>query len=91
MPDDKDAGQDAYQKNMKVVAVTILVMGVSLAIVIVMYLVFGHIGPTFSTGVMSNQQNELRAQYGLAPCKPIPANLKEVPPSLRNETNLCST
>lgn len=76
---------------MKVVAVTILVMGVSIAIIIAMYLVFGHIGPTFSTGVMNTQQDELRAQYGLPPCKPVPKSLAEVPPSLRNETNLCGS
>ena len=51
MHDDKNEGQDAYEKTMKTVAVTILVMGVSIAIVIVMYLQFGHIGSSFSTGV----------------------------------------
>lgn len=74
---------------MKVVAVTILVMGVSIAIIILMYDAFGHIGPSFSTGVMSSQQNRLRTLYDLPQCKPVPANLKEVPPSLRNETGLC--
>ncbi|HEU4984191.1 MAG TPA: hypothetical protein VFT58_01010 [Nitrososphaera sp.] len=91
MHDDKNEGQDAYEKTMKTVAVTILVMGVSIAIVIVMYLQFGHIGSSFSTGVMSKQQDQLRTQYGLPPCKPVPANLKEVPPSLRNETDLCGS
>jgi membrane protein insertase Oxa1/YidC/SpoIIIJ len=92
MPD-KEGGesQDAYQKNMKVVAVCILVMGVSIAIVVVMYLAFGHIGSTFSTGVMSNQQDKLRMQYDLPPCKPVPKSLAEVPPSLRNETGLCGS
>jgi hypothetical protein len=92
MHDDKDKGQDAYEKNMKTVAVAILVMGASIAIVIVMYEMFGHIGSSFSTGVMSKQQDRLRTQYGLPPCQPVPANMKEIPPSLRNNaTNLCSS
>ncbi|HVX02886.1 MAG TPA: hypothetical protein VHA09_07000 [Nitrososphaera sp.] len=91
MPDRGESSQDAYQKDMKVVAVCILVMGVAIAIVILLYEAFGHIGPSFSTGVMSKQQEQLRQQYNLPPCKPIPANLKEVPPSLRNETGLCGS
>ncbi len=91
MNDDKNEGQKGYGKDMKTVAIAILVMGVSLAIVIVMYNVFGHIGPSFSTGVMSNQQDRLRVQYGLPPCKPIPPDVKLIPPSQRNQTNLCPT
>jgi hypothetical protein len=91
MHEDKDEGHNAYEKDMRTVAIAILVMGVSIALVIIMYNVFGHIGPSFSTGVMSTQQHNLRVQYGLPACKPVPPNLKEVPPSQRNETDLCPT
>ena len=72
--------------HMKGVALGILVMGISLALVIILYLLIGHIGPTYSTTVMEKQQSELRKQYGLPPQQPIPKNLLEVPPSLRNLT-----
>jgi hypothetical protein len=88
MPD-RDAGQDSYGKDMKTVAITILVMGVSIAIVIVMYLTFGHIGPSFSSSVMSTQQASLRKQYDLPSCNQVPKDMLETPPSLRNVTNPC--
>ena len=78
---------------MKGVAIGILVMGISLALVIILYLEIGHIGPTYSTTIMEKQQADLRKQYGLPIQKPIPKNLLEVPPSLRNlttTTNLSS-
>ena len=75
---------------MKIVAVGILVMGISLAIVIILYISFGHIGPTFSSKRMLDQQTELRQQYGLPYVAPVPKNLLEVPPSERNLTNTSS-
>ena len=41
------------------VAWSILVMGISLAIVIVLYVWFGYLGPTFSEDVLIEQQTEL--------------------------------
>ncbi|HZA06856.1 MAG TPA: hypothetical protein VE619_04045, partial [Nitrososphaeraceae archaeon] len=74
--------------NLTVVALTILVMGVSLAAVILMWIWFGHIGPTFSSETLAQQQRNLRQQYGL-PYKPIITDPKllTTPPSLRNLTN----
>ena len=85
MPESKE-GADGYSKNMTGVAVAILVMGVSLAAIIIMYVTFGHFGPTFSTSVMEKQQDTLRKQYGLPPKEPISKEMLEVPPSLRNAT-----
>ena len=76
---------------MRGVAIGILLMGISLAVVIILYLEIGHIGPTFSTTTMEKQQAELRKQYGLPIQKPIPKNLLEVPPSLRNLTTTTTT
>jgi hypothetical protein len=81
--------QSTYSKDMKVVAITILIMGVSLAIVAILYVIIGHIGPSFSSSVMSTEQSKLRTQYGLPSCNPVPKDMLEVPPSLRNITNPC--
>ena len=80
-----------YNQHMKGVAIGILLMGISLAVVIILYLEIGHIGPTYSTTIMEKQQAELRKQYGLPIQKPIPKNLLEVPPSLRNLTTTTTT
>ena len=74
--------------NLTIVALTILVMGLSLAAVILLWVWFGHIGPSFSSETLAQQQKILRQQYGL-PYKPIitdPAIL-QTPPSLRNLAN----
>lgn len=68
------------------VAATILVMGISLAIVILLWIWFGHIGPTFSSTQMLNQQDILRSQYGLPPREKFTKEQLEIPPSLRNIT-----
>ena len=85
MPEHEQGGY-GDSPHMKTIALSILVMGVSLAIVIVLWVWFGHIGPTFSTDRMLEQQTELRKQYGLPYSPPIPENLQQVPPSLRNIT-----
>ncbi len=77
---------DGYEQRMKGVALMILVMGLSLAVIFLLYLWFGHVGPTFSTGVMENQQDQLRKMYNLPPRQIIPKEQLEVPPSLRNFT-----
>jgi hypothetical protein len=74
--------------NLTIVALTILVMGLSLAAVILLWVWFGHIGPSFSDKTLAQQQKTLRQQYGLT-YKPIitdPAIL-QTPPSLRNLAN----
>ncbi|MFL6379145.1 MAG: hypothetical protein ACJ72R_17025, partial [Nitrososphaeraceae archaeon] len=50
--------------NLSVVALTILVMGLSLAAVILLWIWFGHVGPSFSSGTLAQQQKTLREQYG---------------------------
>ena len=71
--------------HMRTIAWSILVMGVSLAIVIVLYIEFGHMpGSNFSNQVMRGQQEDLREQYGLPPAKIITEKEAEIPPSLRD-------
>ena len=54
------SGHDEGGYKMTGVAATILVMGLSLAAIILMWVWFGHIGPKFSDEVMLNQQEMLR-------------------------------
>lgn len=71
--------------HMRTVAWSILVMGVSLAIVIALYIGFGWMpGSNFSNEVMKEQQEELREQYGLPPAEELTAEEAEIPPSLRD-------
>jgi flagellar basal body-associated protein FliL len=74
--------------NLTVVALTILVMGLSLAAVILIWVWFGHIGPSFSSETLAQQQRTLRQQYGL-PYKPIITDptVLQTPPSLRKSVN----
>jgi hypothetical protein len=84
---------------MKTVALSILVMGVSIAVVILLWIWFGYIGSSFSSHRLLDQQQELRQQYDLPPQPPVPASQLEVPPSERglvgnasgNETSISST
>ncbi len=74
--------------NLNGVALSILVMGLSLAVVILLWIWFGHVGPSFSDQTLAQQQKALRQQYSL-PYKPIitdPTAL-QTPPSLRNLSN----
>src|SRR5918911_15374 len=83
-----------YSPHMHGVALGILVMGVSLAVVIILWIEFGYIGPAFSTQIMQQQQESLRKQYGLPPEPTLSTETLEVPPSLRNiaaSTNASST
>jgi hypothetical protein len=79
--DDKQSGY-----RLTGVAWSILVMGVSLAAIVIIYISFGYIGPNFSTGVMEQQQEELRERYGLPPLPPVSPEEAEIPPSLRGIT-----
>ena len=69
---------------MKGVALSILVMGLSLAVIIIAYVVYGHIGPSFSAERINEQQAELRKEYGL-PAHEVIRNQSVLltPPSLR--------
>jgi plastocyanin len=77
-------GQSGYQ-NLTGVAWSILVMGLSLAAVIILWVWFGYIGPTFSEDVLANQQRALRETFGLPVTDTINDPLVlQTPPSLRN-------
>jgi plastocyanin len=71
--------------NLTGVAWSILVMGLSLAAVIILWVWFGYIGPTFSEDVLANQQAVLREHFGL-PALETSDNpeILQTPPSLRN-------
>jgi hypothetical protein len=74
-----------YGRDMKIVAWSILVMGVSLAIIILLWVSFGHIGPRFSDEVLLEQQETLRDQYGLPPAPVVTEEEAQIPPSLRGK------
>ena len=90
--DDKIQSGGGYF-HMKGVAWSILVMGLSLAIIIIAYVMFGHIGPSFSAERINEQQAELRKEYGL-PAQEVIRNQSVLltPPSLRslNQTTTSS-
>jgi hypothetical protein len=70
---------------MKGVALSILLMGLSLLGIIIAYVIFGHIGPSFSAERINVQQAELRKDYGL-PEQEVIRNqtILLTPPSLRD-------
>ena len=69
---------------MKGVALSILVMGISLMCIIIAYVVFGHIGPSFSAERINVQQAELRKEYRLPDREVIRDEaVLLTPPSLR--------
>jgi hypothetical protein len=76
--------EGGYQNRLIPVAWAILVMGISLAVVMLLYVWIGHIGPTYSSDTLQKQQQELRQQYGL-PYKPAITDPKtlQTPPSER--------
>jgi len=46
---------------------SILVVGLALVAIIIAYILFGHIGPSFSSNLLVNQNEQLREQFGLPP------------------------
>ncbi|HJU79927.1 MAG TPA: hypothetical protein VJ599_10235 [Nitrososphaeraceae archaeon] len=82
--DDKVQSGGGYF-HMKGVAWSILAMGLSLAVIIIAYVMFGHIGPSFSAERINVQQAELRKEYGL-PAQEVITNqsILQTPPSLRD-------
>src|ERR671915_2592635 len=83
-PASHDEESKGYTPHMRGVALGILVMGISLAIIIVLWATIGYIGPNFSTQVMERQQEWLHEQYGLPPLPQLSPEMLQVPPSLRN-------
>jgi hypothetical protein len=77
-----DKASGGYQ--MTGVAWSILVMGISLAIIFLLWVWFGYIGPSFSDEVLLNQQATLREQYGFEPLPETTLEEGQIPPSLRN-------
>ena len=77
------SGSYGSSPHMKTVAWSILIMGISLAIVILIWAWFGYIGPKFSDQVLREQQSTLRQQYGLPPTPPVSPGEAEIPPSER--------
>jgi hypothetical protein len=70
---------------MKGVALSILLMGLSLVGIIIAYVIFGHIGPSFSAERINVQQAELRKEYGLSEQEVIRnQTILLTPPSLRD-------
>jgi plastocyanin len=78
-------GQGHGYNNLVGVAWSILVMGLSLAAVVILWVWFGYIGPTFSEDVLSNQQRMLRENFGL-PVQETSDDpeVLQTPPSLRS-------
>jgi plastocyanin len=85
-PASHDEESKGYSPHMRGVALGILVMGVSLAAVILLWATIGYQGPNFSTQVMERQQEWLHEQYGLPPLPVLSPEMLQVPPSLRNVT-----
>jgi plastocyanin len=81
-----DEGSKGYSPHMRGVALGILVMGISLAAIMILWATFGNLGPSFSTEVMEQQQERLHEQYGLPPVQQLSPEMLQVPPSLRNIT-----
>ena len=72
--------------HMRTVAWSILVMGLSLAVVMILFVWFGYMpGSSFSDGIMREQQADLREQYGLPPAPVVSEDEAEIPPSLRGK------
>lgn len=76
-------GEAGYSPHMKGVALGILVMGLSLAAIIVLWATIGYQGSDFSIQRMEQQQEWLHDLYGLPEEVEISPELLEVPPSLR--------
>lgn len=79
---------EKYTAGHNSIAGPAIVMALSLVAVAILYLVIGHIGPTYSANVMTHQQARLRSQYNLPP-EPVITNPKilQTPPSLRHISN----
>jgi hypothetical protein len=74
---------DVHKKSS--IAGPMILMALSLVAVVILWATFGHIGPTFSSDVMTLQRAKLRHRFSLPP-EPIITNLKilQIPPSERS-------
>jgi len=81
---DRREESSSGRRRLSPVVASILVMGISLTLVVVLWLWIGHIGPTYSANLLIKQQEKLRAQFGL-PHKTVVSDPKILltPPSLR--------
>lgn len=72
------------KRRIGTISISFIVMGLSLLVVYILWASFGHIGPSFSADVLSEQQKTLRAEYGL-PEVPVVTDptVLQTPPSLR--------
>lgn len=70
---------------LKPVGWAILVMGISLALIVMLWSFIGYVGSSYSADKLIEQQVTLRDQYGLPP-RPVitEPNELETPPSLRS-------
>lgn len=64
---------DVHKKSS--IAGPIIIMALSIVAVVILYVTIGHIGPTFSSDVMTLQRGKLRQHYGLPP-ESVITNLK---------------
>ena len=64
---------DVYKKSS--ILGPIIVIALSIVAVVTLYVIIGHIGPTFSSDVVTRQRGKLRQHYRLPP-EPVIANLK---------------
>jgi hypothetical protein len=80
-----DNSQPSYKRrHLTPVGWGIIVMSVSLALVIGLWLWFGHVGPSYSANQLIGQQQNLRPQFGLPPKSVISdPKILLTPPSLR--------
>jgi len=65
MIEDSKGGSLQKDRRLTVVGWCIIVMGISLALVVVLWLWIGHIGPSYSANLLIKQQEKLRPQFGL--------------------------
>jgi hypothetical protein len=80
-----EGGGYGSSPHMRTVALSILVMGVSLAIIMILYISFGwQPGSHFSDDIMRDRQVALRTEHGLPPVEEVSPEEAEIPPSLRN-------
>ena len=86
-----DKYANEISQNNKTIALSLIVICISLLIVFVFWAWFGYIGPSFSEDVLLEQQKTLTEKYNL----PAPENtdnpeLAQIPPSLREFANSSS-
>jgi hypothetical protein len=58
----KDDEGDSLEKHRRITVVgwSIIVMGITLVLVVVLWLTIGHIGPSYSSNLLIKQQEKLR-------------------------------